>query len=204
MLLTDLRRDYLQTRVMPLEPCSEALVRATFAALRDEARHDYEADGVEPGQLNFRYLADMRYLGQEHTVKVEVTVGAQGIDMAEASQRFHAAHERSFTFRLDAPVQIVSCHLVATAAVQKPELARREVTGRSLEDARLPSRRVDFDRDGVHDAAIYGGLLLEPGMHFTGPAVVQEPSVTLVVPPEHRVSVDDWGNYHVHLRERTV
>jgi N-methylhydantoinase A len=36
-------------------------------------------------------------------------------------------------------------------------------------------------------------------MSFAGPAIVQEPSVTCVVPPPHRVSVDRFGNYHIHL-----
>jgi hypothetical protein len=29
--------------------------------------------------------------------------------------------------------------------------------------------------------------------------VIQEPAVTLVVPPGEHVSVDDYGNYHVEL-----
>jgi N-methylhydantoinase A len=40
---------------------------------------------------------------------------------------------------------------------------------------------------------------LDPGSSFEGPAVVQEPSVTLVVMPGQRVTVDDYGNYHVEV-----
>jgi N-methylhydantoinase A len=40
---------------------------------------------------------------------------------------------------------------------------------------------------------------LEPGLTLRGPAVIQEPAVTLVVPPGEQVSVDDYGNYHVEL-----
>jgi N-methylhydantoinase A len=36
-------------------------------------------------------------------------------------------------------------------------------------------------------------------MRLQGPAVIQEPAVTLVVPPGEHVSVDDYGNYHVEL-----
>ena len=63
----------------------------------------------------------------------------------------------------------------------------------------MGTRTVDFDQHGVHEAQIYNGLLLEPGMEFRGPAIVQEPSVTCVVPPPHRVSIDRFGNYHIHL-----
>jgi N-methylhydantoinase A len=61
---------------------------------------------------------------------------------------------------------------------------------------------VDFDLDGIVEATIYNGSLLEPGMRLQGPAVIQEPAVTLVVPPGERVSVDDYGNYHVELERR--
>ena len=61
------------------------------------------------------------------------------------------------------------------------------------------TREVDFDQKGIHDTRIIDGLKLEPGMQLTGPAIVQEPSVTLVVPPGDRVSVDRYGNYHIEL-----
>ena len=143
----------------------------------------------------------MRYQGQEHTVKVALSISNpdEPIDIGDAIARFHDAHEQRFTYRLDTGVQIVNFHLVAIVPVPKPELSGKPVTGRTLEQAALPSRSVDFDRHGVHDAAIYDGLKLEPGMTFTGPAVVQEPAVTLVVSPGHQVSVDGYGNYHVAI-----
>ena len=41
------------------------------------------------------------------------------------------------------------------------------------------------------------GLLFDPGVEIVGPAVIHEPAVTLAVQPGRRVSVDDFGNYHV-------
>jgi N-methylhydantoinase A len=36
-------------------------------------------------------------------------------------------------------------------------------------------------------------------MTLAGPAVIQEPSVTLPLPPGTRATIDRFGNYHVHL-----
>jgi N-methylhydantoinase A len=58
---------------------------------------------------------------------------------------------------------------------------------------------VDFDTHGVAEAVIYDGASLEPGMKLYGPAVIQEPVVTLVVPPGDSVTIDDYGSYHVQL-----
>lgn len=195
MLLTDLRRDYLQTRLTALSDEEAAALAATFAAMEEAARGDYGRDDIR-----FERFLDMRYIGQEHTVKIAAAMApGGGIDVDATAAAFHAAYEKRFTYRLDNAIEIVNFHSVATVAVAKPELAAKVPTGRSLNEALMGTRRVDFDQHGVHEAQIYNGLLLEPGMEFHGPAIIQEPSVTCVVPPPHRVSIDRFGNYHIHL-----
>jgi N-methylhydantoinase A len=200
MLLTDLRRDYVLTQPLTLGGDSEETVSGTFGTLQQQARDDFRADGVDDAALEHSWFADMRYAGQEHTVKVPVGQGGDDrLDLAACAERFHGFHEREFTYRLDADVQLVNYHLVSTARVPKPALSRKAASGTSLDRAALGTRRVDFDRRGVMDANIYDGLKLEPGDGFEGPAVIQEPAVTLVVEPDCTVGVDDFGNYHVTL-----
>lgn len=195
MLLTDLRRDYLQTHLTRLDPAQAAELASGFAAMRLQAMDDYGRDDV-----GFEHFLDMRYIGQEHTVKIAAVRSQDGeIDIAATADAFHAAHEKRFTYRLDNAIEVVNFHLVATIAVNKPELAEKPVTGRALGDAVIATRTVDFDQHGIHEATIYDGLRLEPGMAFQGPAIIQEPSVTCVVPPPHRVTIDKYGNYHIHL-----
>ncbi len=198
MLLTDLRRDYLQTCPMALEADNTGSLSSTFHALAERARKDYAAEGLGPDEheVVFEYHADMRYRGQEHTVKILFPFAGGSADLALAAERFHAAHEKLYTYRLGAELQVVNLHLVASVAVDKPGLPEKPQTGIGPEDAILHIRKVDFDRHGIHDAAIYDGLRLEPGMKFDGPAVVQEASVSMVVPPKYAVTVDSYGNYH--------
>lgn len=196
MLLTDLRRDYLRTRPLTMQASAAPIIAATFAEMRDEARRDYESGA----RIRFEYYADMRYEGQEHTVKAPFPLSEGGeTDIAQAAIRFHDLYEKRYTYRLEASVQIVNFHLVAKVPVAKPDLAKKPSTGRRLEETILHTREVDFDTHGVHEAIIYDGLKLEPGMELYGPAVVQEPSATLVISPGHRLTMDVYGNYHVHL-----
>jgi N-methylhydantoinase A len=201
MLLTDLRRDYVNTHLLALDAARAGAVVSQFLSMRADAVANMKRDGLESdgAALEFEHLLDMRYQGQEHTVKIPVALTDGAIDVAAVTNLFHATHEKRYTYRLPNPVQIVNFHLVVRARVPKPELPKALVTGRRLADAVLGSRRVDFDVDGVLKATIYDGTLLEPGMRLEGPAVIQEPAVTLVVPPGERVSIDDYGNYHVEL-----
>ncbi|MBS0611811.1 MAG: hydantoinase/oxoprolinase family protein [Proteobacteria bacterium] len=203
MLLTDLRRDYVHTHLLPLTPENAPAALRQFRDMEAEAAANVSQDGIALGDtaMSCEHFADMRYQGQEHTVKVPVAIGAQGIDLAATIDRFHAAHQKRYTYRLPNPVQIVNFHVIARVAVPKPDLPRQQATGRKLGDTLIGRRIVDFDAHGVHDAAIYDGLRLEPGMELEGPAIVQEPMVTLVVPPGNKVSTDEFGSYHVHLRQ---
>ena len=174
-------------------------VGEAFQELQRAAAEEFAEDGVRPGRLAFNRYADMRYLGQEHTVKVPFPAGEiETEELGEAARRFHEVHEREYAFRLDSPVEIVNYHLAAYGAVHKPEVATLGRTGRSAGDAIKGRREVDFDAHSVHQADIYDRALLEPDAEFSGPAVVEEPATTIVVLPGHRVVVDDYGNLHIH------
>jgi N-methylhydantoinase A len=205
MLLTDLRRDYLRTSLTELTPEAAPFILETFAEIAEEALADFrrDAEGASEGAAaplpTFEHHADLRYQGQEHTVKIAFPLADGAPDLALAASRFHQAHEKRFTYRLDSPIQIVNFHLVAVVPVAKPELARRPATGRGVGETLIGTREVDFDQHGVHQTPIHDGLAMEPGMELAGPVVIQEPAVTLVVSPGKRVGMDAFGNYHIQL-----
>lgn len=205
MLLTDLRRDDLQTRLMPLSVSTATAIVDHFRDMQAAAAANFATDGVAAASNSMvcEFFLDMRYLGQEHTVKVPVTLGSAALNVEAAAAEFHAAHEKRYTYRLPNAIQIVNFHLVARIPVPKPELPRKLATGRRVEDAVMMRRQVDYDAKGIHDARIYDGGKLEPGMDLVGPAVIQEAMVTLIVFPGQSVSIDDFGSYHVHLADQS-
>jgi N-methylhydantoinase A len=203
MLLSDLRRDYIRTRVTRLDSAPPADVQALFAELETLAGREFAVDGVGDDRLVLQRFADMRYLGQEHTVRVPFpsgTVDAEAFGVAV--ERFHETHEREYTYRLPSLVELVNYHVVAFGLVPKPELAKLSTTGRRPSDAMRGKRTVDFDTNGVHATAIYERNRLEPGMEIDGPAIVEEPATTIVVFPGQKAMVDDYGNLRIHAHER--
>jgi len=139
-----------------------------------------------------------RYQNQEHSVEVALDYGPiETKTLADLIARFHAIYEREYTYRLDAPVEIVGLHLVASAEVGKLRLAPVPKTGASLESARKGRRQVDYALEGAHEADIFNSERLEPGMSFMGPAVVEDPATTVIVHPGQSASVDAYGNIHI-------
>ena len=202
MLMTDLRRDFLQTRVTRLSDVDVDLVGRAYRAIEEEGIDHCAVEGMDTGAVRIQRFADMRYRGQEHTVKVEFPAGiVDNASLQEAVANFHSLHEREYTFRLDNEVELVNYHVVLISDIEKQPLAKKAVTGRRIQDCKKGVRKVDYDEHGVHLADIYDMALLEPGMTLSGPAIVEEPVTTLVVTPGRVVSMDKFGNLHINLDE---
>jgi N-methylhydantoinase A len=198
MLLTDLRRDYLLTRVIRLEAKNLHDINDIYEAQSKTAEADFAADGHGRDQIVFQRFADMRYRGQEHTVKVAFPAQRLEADAIEALVKaFDASHEREFRFRLEAPTELVNIHLVAYGLVDKPAIPKIPRTTTDATLALKGGRAVDFDTDGILDADIYDRPLLAPGMSFKGPAIIEEAATVTVVLPGQSVDVDDYGNLHI-------
>ena len=200
MLMTDLRRDFLQTRVTRLASVDVEFVGQTYRTVEKEGIAQCTAEGMDTSAIRVQRFADMRYRGQEHTVKVEFPSGViNTASIEEAIVSFHNWHEKEYTFRLDNEVELVNYHVVLLSDVEKQPLAKKVITGRSIDDCKKGTRKVDFDEHGIHVADIYDMSLLEPGMTLAGPAIVEELITTLVVTPGRIVSMDEFGNLHINL-----
>ena len=202
MLMSDLRRDFVRTRPMTLDADTMSDVTAIVGEMKSEALAAFKADGFGPERIHFDVYADMRYEGQEHTVRVllpddDLTPQA----LSPIVERFHANYEREYTYRLDNEVQLVGFHLVAYGRIEQPPLPRLEAGGGDGEGAIKGRREVDFDTAGVHTARIYDRDRLKAGAEFTGPAIVEEAGSTTVVFPDQHVRVDDFGNLHIHIAD---
>ena len=119
----------------------------------------------------------------------------------EIRSAFETEYEREYTYRLDAPVEMVGIHVTATVRVGRAEIKEQELGPPSPKGARKSSRKVDFAQEGAFEAAIYDGSKLRPGMRFAGPAIVEDPASTVVVHRGNQAQVDGFGNIVIHIRE---
>ncbi|MEK1904369.1 MAG: hydantoinase/oxoprolinase family protein [Pseudomonas sp.] len=197
MLMLDVRRDCIQTHLQLLDAAGVDELAREFLRLQDECAAQFAADGFRAEQLRFEWHIDARYLGQEHTVKVLV----DELLLPVLLESFHARHQQAYTFRLDAPVEVVNLHLVAFGEVPKSPIDPLAASPTPCaEAARRGSRQVEFDADQPLDTPIYQREWLLSGMCFAGPAIIEEATTTTVVRPGDRVEVDAYGGLHIHIQ----
>lgn len=200
MLMTNLRQDYIRTFIARTDQVKPESVDAIFVEIESQAARDLTEQHVAKRDMIFQRSADMRYMGQEHTVKVPLPAGPITADkMPKINERFHQLHEHTYTFRLESPVELVNYHLTALGRVKKPSLKPLDGKGGSVKKALKGERRVNFDELGFHQAAIYERNLLPVGVALKGPLVIEEPAATTVVFPDQRVTRDKYGFLHIEM-----
>lgn len=196
MLMTDLRHDYIQTYIRRVKGLNLDEFNKEWNQLEDGATSQFAQEGIERDQVVFGRYADIRYVGQEHAVKVPVPNGSMDAEaIEEIVRRFHDLHEQHYTFKLEgAATEIVNFHLTAFGRVQKPEIGRLEKVGDNAEQAIKEIRPVLFEEQGWIDTKVYDREILNAGSLIQGPAIVEEQSSSTVVYPGQSLVVDEYGN----------
>jgi N-methylhydantoinase A len=197
MLVTEPRRDFTQTSLCRAESIGINDIRELFSRLRQEARESLRTDQrAAENELTFEYRIDLRYLGQEHSVTVPVSIERATVE--SILRDFHDAHERVYTFRLtETPVEFVTFRLTAIERVPRPQLGRISADGRSAQAARKGQRIVEFPEEGRHEAVVLERELLPPDFGASGPLIIEEPSSTTLIHPGQQLRVDDLGFLHI-------
>jgi N-methylhydantoinase A len=203
MLLSDLRRDYLQTQIVELTtPDAARQINDAFSAIEEQACQEYETEHIDRSRIRFMRYGRLRYQNQEHSTEIDLPGGEiTSALMDNIIEHFHTNYEREYTYRLDAPVEFVTYHLVAYAEVDKLKPQKQRMSKKPVEHAVKGRREVDYLSDGVHVATVYRGDALAPGMRFSGPAIIEEVEATVVIPPDVTCQVDAYGNYQILMTQ---
>lgn len=159
----------------------------------------FETELRERGLRQFtrEYFVEARYPYQVWELDVPLSEGsfdgpAQLVAMIDA---FHREHDRVFAVK--EPGQQVECIYWRgrlTAALDAPPLRKAAADSVALPAARM-RRAAFFAGSGEIATPRYHGETLGPGMLIDGPAIIDEPTTTIVVYPDSRARVTGLHNY---------
>jgi N-methylhydantoinase A len=189
MQTLDVVQEVSRTLIRDPQVLSAAELAEPFAELVEEAVTRLAADGFATADVTLLRFVEMRYQSQEHTLLVPFTGSG-----AEALRRaFDSAHQEAFGFTVPGAVEVVHYRLRGVGALPKPapagptpaRPADEEPVTRDVHDRR--TRTTSPWRVLRRDQLVGGGRL-------AGPAIVEESTSTIVVPPGWTVTVDAAGN----------
>jgi N-methylhydantoinase A len=203
LLMSDVKHDYVRSKLVGLEDLDLTEINHMFHQLIDRAKADLISEGFTDEEIKIEPYLDLRYAGQgyELTVPSSMPPYTQH-DLTVMRGRFDTMHEQNSGHKAESePVELVSLRLISLGLVPQAKLSPGKVTGRKVEQAKLGQRKVYFGKEhGVLTTQVYKRDLFEPGHQITGPAIVEQLDTTTVIQPEQEAVVDEYRN--IIIREK--
>ncbi len=173
-----------------------------YQAMEKEKCALLDREGVARDAIRIRRGGDMQYFGQIHGVAAWMPErGINGPvtkdDLAALIEAFHQRHEEMYGHAdRNMPTAFSSIRLEAIGIRPKVKMAEQPRVGKDPSGALKRKRPAYFkELGGFVETPCYDGDKLQNGNVITGPAIVEEKTTTLVIPPGATVSVDRYGNY---------
>jgi N-methylhydantoinase A len=198
MLMASWRQDFVRTLYGLLGALDKDRVDTLFSELAEAGRRQLARDTIAQEAADFTFFADLRYVGQEHTIAIPVRhPDLLSGDFSGLRLLFDAEHDQRYGQAApDERLEIVNVRLVVTAG--RPAMLAQ----RWLSEPSTPEPPVaDAWRDVVFtDAAcpvrtrIVWRPSLPAGARIEGPAVIEEPNATALIYPGDVASVSDAGH----------
>lgn len=177
----------------------EAFNRVVEAMVR-EAGRDVLSEGFGTERIVFTLELDMRFGGQFHQTRtrsphLRLVADTDIEDVLRAFEEEHARRYSKMSLFPEGTVEVETIHLLARVPLPKPRLPEIAAGTRDASAARIGSREVYWTEVGRHaPTAIYDAVGLRAGNVIDGPAIVQAPDTTILVPGDRELAVDRFGN----------
>lgn len=205
----DYLRRYSRSVQLTLPPDADADHRASVTdslngmwdRLRDTAVREMSDEGHDKSDVELQLFVMMRYTGQLEDVEVPLTISRVSADadldyLVETFDDLYAAINRPVAQYREAGHTITELGLIAKVDKIKPTLKRLPLEGREPTSEAFKGTREMYYGGIWHDAKLWEMDLLRPGNRVDGPAVVEHPATTLVVPAGDHIWVDEWTIIH--------
>jgi N-methylhydantoinase A len=203
-LVADVSADFSRSFFTTTDSFDHDGVNELLEDLENQARAFLSRLGASSHTTEIEFYVEARYPYQvwELPIRLRGNRIRNEQDISALTNDFHAAHERVFTIK-ESGKSIECVNWLSQAIAKMPEVKQKEAQYASEDpSAALTDIRQAYFRDlgGMAKTQIYRGSKLARGNVIRGPAVIEEPVTTIVIPPGSVTTVTKWGNYLIELQ----
>jgi N-methylhydantoinase A len=169
-----------------------------YSEIEDQGRASIAATSIKPQDIAITRAADMRYVGQEHAVTVDLPMALfEKKDRDGIKKAFDDMH--LLRYGTNAPnerAEIVSLRSTITGVMTKPP-QEKIAAGKAAPDASAytGTRPVFFtETNEFVETRTFARTALLAGNEIAGPALIEEHASTTVVLPGDKLTIDPYGN----------
>ncbi|WP_128294214.1 hydantoinase/oxoprolinase family protein [Afifella aestuarii] len=191
-LVTPAQIDLVKSLVSLLDALDWEAVDATLQAMVDESREALKEAGIREEDLNFTFSVDMRYLGQQSELRIDLPGDPRAArDTAAIRDLFETEYEAQYGLKLDdIAIEVVNWRV--TGSGLKPERKTATAGTGSYAEA-VPTRTVWLHGE-PRDVPIYQRRQLTREDEVVGPAIIEERETTIFILEGWTLGVHETGS----------
>jgi N-methylhydantoinase A len=194
LVMSDVKHDYVRSRLTALSRADESDVNAVLEELAAQARRELADEGFTDEKAEIEYALDIRYAGQGYEITLPCNAPLAPGGLAQLRSAFDEEHRKMFGHTApQEPVEIISYRVRGIGRVPPVELPKFAPTGAPLAGAVREMRVARFNGANI-ECPVYQREKLDVGATFSGPAIVDQLDCTSVIPPGQHVRVDEYRN----------
>jgi N-methylhydantoinase A len=199
-VVANVRHDFVNTINSPLDNIDDETLADTFNAQRERGMQLIKDESVTIDNIQYRYSADMQFIGQTHLLNVPVD--SPEVTRETLQQRFEEVYHQRFHVELsEIRANLVNINTSVIGTRPELDLSRLiDPAGRSakLSDA-LSETRDCWIADGWQRTNIYKRELMPLDAVLQGPAIIEQMDTTVVLEDNCTARSDDDGNLHIEV-----
>ncbi|HEY4134524.1 MAG TPA: hydantoinase/oxoprolinase family protein [Alphaproteobacteria bacterium] len=199
MLLTNAKEEFILSHPARLEDMSLPKLEELFAEMEAKGAERMRAAGFQPARISTWRAVEMRYSGQEFTLRLPLTEPTNSKSFkATLARQFTEMHELRYGHAFaKATPEIVSLRVEVSGNLDKPALTFQHPPATRAKKS--GKRRVYFEYEGFVDCTVLHRTELRAGDEIPGPVLIEEMASTTLVHPGDVLRIDNDGNLVITL-----
>jgi N-methylhydantoinase A len=186
-----------------IAPFDATRLNEIFAELESRGHKQLRHDSVANKDITLERYVEMKFKLQIHLLEVPVPPGRLSKTDAkhletDFVERYERAHGTGSAFT-GAGMEIGLVRVVARGKMESTDLKPYQKASRKTPVTQREAYWREFKKATTTD--VYSAESLGPNEIIRGPAIVQMPETTVVVPPKVTGGFDHYGNFILHLND---
>lgn len=207
MLLSDLKHDFVRTYHSSFNSLDKNKFKALIKEMESEGKNILKSEKIEEERIEFYYSCDMRYTGQYHEVNVMIDKDEiNKVDLESISEKFHIHHDQLYGYSLKdrgAVPELINIRITCIGKTAKPKFQEEEYRGENCDYAFKGKRDIYIpEKKQFQKVMVFDGHKMGYGNTVIGPAIIEQETTTILIPPKYGLVCDKLGSYLMYLRAR--
>lgn len=179
------------------------MLNATWSELKKNIIKEFEKEDRDPSEMEFIPSIRIQYFGMFDDLEVKSSSdNLKAEDVWKLVRSYDDLFEQIFrrgTKSPDLGYHITKAVATGIVPVPKPKLPDYKLSGKDPDKGANKGKRKIFWEADWHNASLWEMSLLNPGNLIDGPAVIEAPATTLLVPPGFKVFLDKHRIFHMEV-----